>query len=663
MSEEESSPKTQRLSSHTDAVVKRAEESEPDTSRNASLPIYSPDLWKKAEEENESEPWDVASSKASVVVKAPMKAGGESKTKESSAAVPSATQLQIKAIMRKKRRALMRKQPTVVPNRQHSLLHDSTELTSSEKTNSVKVPSPEDTMVQDDAIMLTASETKSEISVAEEIVSEVEVQAVMQDCSTGLILPESKSLTGSSVAEEILADDSTETEVMEDDLELMLLDSRKFGAISVAEEILADEFLNFPESKSFAATSITEESFAATSIPEESLKDDLTETEAMQNDLADLEISDSKSFGRASVAEELLVDDLSPLERIQDDSAELLVPPVSPLTPSFFSESDFEMSLEKEAIAASAMPEAQPEMAKVKDDLPFDESGLKPNDRKEVTQEAVDDLNHNDTMMQISSFDASEHDAGDLRLVTELEVACESTTGETMVATKSADAAVLLTRIVPSSTQVIDEDVATERGPSERLRRTPSPKVSRSGLEEEIERPSSYPESQCAVKQDATTPTSQSISSSPVRRQQKLQQVKRARRMLRSGLWQKPAVADRIVVQEVEGDGEGEVEVVLEKDAIPRKHYAQRDSKHNAAASCTRMDDFDGDSRSYCVGKKARFHVAGPGSYVAAPQYYGYCSDSEDNSTISDGPDDSDEIWEEITELFKLQWRDAWQAI
>jgi hypothetical protein len=75
------------------------------------------------------------------------------------------------------------------------------------------------------------------------------------------------------------------------------------------------------------------------------------------------------------------------------------------------------------------------------------------------------------------------------------------------------------------------------------------------------------------------------------------------------------------------------------------------------------MDDFDGDSRSYSVGNKARFRVAGPGSYVATPEYYGYCSDSEDNSTISGGLDDSDEIWEEITELFKLQWRDAWQAI
>lgn len=324
------------------------------------------------------------------------------------------------------------------------------------------------------------------------------------------------------------------------------------------------------------------------------------------------------------------------------------------------------MSLQKEAIAATAVHEAQPEKAKAKDDLPFDESKLKQNDRKEVTQEAVDDLNHNDTMMQISSFDASEHDAGDLTLVIEMEVACDRTTGETMVATKSADAAVQLTRIVPSSTQVIDEDVGTERGPSERRRKTPSPEVSRSRLEEEGERPSSSPESRCAAKQDETTPTSQSIHRSPDRRQQKLQQVKRARRMLRSGLWQKPVLADRIVVQEVEGDGEGEVEVVLEKDAIPRKYYAHRDSQHKAATSCTWMDDFDGDSRSYSVTDKARFHVAGPGSYVAgpgsyvaAPQYYGDGSDSDDDSTVSDG---HDEIWDEISELFKLQWRDAWQA-
>jgi hypothetical protein len=777
-SELERFPKTQALSNRTNATVKKAKEYEPATSKNAIPPIYSPDLWKKAATENDGEPWDVASSKASVVVKAPVKAEGKSMPKQSSETAASPIRLQTKAIMQKKPKAFVRKQSTAVPNRHHSLLNDSIELTSSEKENLVEVSSAEDSMVHNDARMLMTSVTKSNISVAENILSEVDDEnAVLQDYSTGMIRSESKSFTASSVAEEILkeeivANDSTETEVMQDNLEMMLSESKRVGAISVAEEILADGILNGTGSKSFSPTSfaegilnddlteteaiqnysiepkisnrksfgqasvaeellnVSESSFGASSFTEgilnddstepeamqkdsmepklsnrrsfgqasveeellnvsesksvgpissaeEILKDELTEPEAMQNDSMELKISNSKSFGQASTAEEIVVDALKHTEVIDDDSPEPLVAPIAPLSRSFSSQSDCERSLQKKAIAAASAHKAQREKAKVKDDRPFDESGENPNDREEVTQEAVDELTDNDTLSRISSSDVSEQSMGDLRLVSEVEVTCEPTTGETMVATKSAGAAVLWksaggeswTRIAPSSSQVIDEDVGMERGPRELRHTTASHKVSGSGLEKDEARQPLSLESPRTAKQNKTTPTPQSISRSPDRRQQKLQQIRNARRLLRSGLWKKPVLADRIVVQEGDVEGDGEVEIVLESDALPRKFYAHGDSKKNTTASCTYdgntslyrdsswIDDFDGDSRYYGVTDEARSHVAGPGSYVWASEYY--VSDSEDDSTGTDGPE---EIWDEITELFKLQWRDAWQA-
>jgi hypothetical protein len=747
-SELESFPKTQAVSNRNNAAVTKAEECKSETSTIASLPMYSPDLWEKVEEENDIEKWDPASPKASVAVKAPMQAEEKSKSNDSSKAEVSPTRLQTKAIMRKKSKAFMRRKST---NKQHSLFNDSSELTSSEKKNSVYVSVAQDTMVQDDANMLTTSETKSNISVAEEIFSDVDDgDAVIQDDSTGLALSESKSFSATSVAENILAGDLTETEDMHDDLELMLSESKRvgaillaeetlsyelmkvdvevtlsesksFGAISVAEGILADDLtetdpmqndsaeLKLSDSKSFSANSVPEtivavdltdtevvhddsaelrisesKSFGAISVAEGIYADDLTVTDATQNDSAELKLSDSKSFGANSEPEKILAVDLTDTKVVYDDSTEPLVPPmshVSPSSPSLSSQSDSERSLQKKAIAAAAAYkayQAQREKAKVNYDRPFDEGGDSPNDREEVAQEAVDDSNHNGTLTQNFSSDASEDNMGDLVLLSEVNVSCEPTTGETMVATKSVDAAIVWksahgdsrSRMMPSSTQVIDEDVGVERGPRELRHSSALHEVQGSGPEQEEERPPSFLDGPRATKQDKMTQRSQSINRSPERRQQKLQQIRRARRMLRSGLWQKPALTDRIVVQE----GDHEVEIVLERETLPRKkYYEDSDSEYNATASCTDdgstslygenawIDDFDGDSRCYSITDESRSHVAGPGSYVSATGSYisatgSYISDSDDYST------EPEEIWDEITELFKLQWSDAWQA-
>jgi hypothetical protein len=139
----------------------------------------------------------------------------------------------------------------------------------------------------------------------------------------------------------------------------------------------------------------------------------------------------------------------------------------------------------------------------------------------------------------------------------------------------------------------------------------------------------------------------EAVDAGEVAQKETLAQIRMAhRKILGARSRQRQALSDRILFAQEDGGG---VEILLESEFLG-SNYDTDDSEYNATASCT--DDgstsLNGDN-SWVEDWDARSHESVTDESIS----------SDDDMDVSIK---SEEFWEDMSELFKLQWRDAWQV-